>query len=498
MSRNTKSASRRAALYLALVLVLLALVVALGVAYYFLSKAPEIDQAGASKDRNYLFSIYGFEGDLLRRPSSVDVDGQGNIFVADTGKKRIVVFDSEGNFVSTYGSFGQGSGQIWEPIDVAVAPDGRSYVLDKGLRKVVIYDPTRTPVHEVNFPDEDPLSITVADDLLFVTAVSGVLISDLDGNALTGYVARGREPGQFDMPGGVAVGDDGTLYVADSFNYRVQAIGPDGQPLWQYGEPLPEDQAVMFQGEGRKFGLPSSIAIDDNGFLYVVDGTSSEVVVLDSGGEYIETVGDVGNADGFFYYPDGIAYSDGRLVIADKFNDRIQVFSVPTAVAGTSPARFVPYALLLLLLPLLLLFLRRRPRYVATPEFVTAMYGHPDRALVARSLGTVNATAQLAEIGSRLEGLKLNWRERDVDEESADALTQRYTLDAEQAKALGIALKLRGKRILLAEEQRLRSAATDLGVATLTLDEVARTVGKGDEESDVDSDPAGGDVSPEE
>ncbi|MCZ7661570.1 MAG: NHL repeat-containing protein [Thermoleophilia bacterium] len=477
MSPSNRGDSRRALLFLMLVVFLVLLVVGLGVAYYYLSKPAEIEQAG-TRDRNYLFSIYGFEGDLLRRPSSVDVDGQGNIYVADTGKKRIVVFDADGNFVTFYGDFGQGTGQIWEPIDVAIAPDGRSYVLDKGLKKVVIYDPTRTPVHEISFPDEDPLSITVGNDLLFVTAMSGVLISDLDGNPLTGYISRGKEPGQFDMPGGVAVGEDGTLYVADSFNYRVQAISTDGEPLWQYGTPIPADQAVTYQGQDRKFGLPASIAVDENGFLYVVDGTNSEIVVLDSAGEFIENLGDVGHADGTFYYPDGIAYGGGRLVVADKFNDRVEVFSIPTAVGSSQTARFVPYALLLLLLPLGLLFLRRRPRYVMTPEFISAMYAHAEGPVVAKSLGTVNASSHVADIGRRIESFRLSWKERPVKAESAASLAERYHLDEGQADALDVALRLRGKRILLAEDTVLRAAADELGIATLAYQEIADTVVK--------------------
>ena len=105
------------------------------------------------------------------------------------------------------------------------------------------------------------------------------------------------------------MGEDGTLFVADSFNYRVQAISEEGEPVWQYGEPLPPDEAVGFAEESRKFGLPASIAADEGGFLYVVDGTNSEVVVLTTDGEFQETIGGVGHDDGLFYYPDGIEYS---------------------------------------------------------------------------------------------------------------------------------------------------------------------------------------------
>ncbi len=72
--------------------------------------------------------------------------------------------------------------------------------------------------------------------------------------------------------------------------------------------------------------------------------------MLNADGEFIQKIGDVGHDDGTFYYPDGIDYSDGKLVVADKFNDRVEVFNVPrTGVAAFIPA--APW----LLMPLLLL-----------------------------------------------------------------------------------------------------------------------------------------------
>ncbi len=54
----------------------------------------------------------------------------------------------------------------------------------------------------------------------------------------------------------MAVDEDGNIYVADSFNYRVQALSKAGKVLWVYGNPIPPDKAIQFQGADRKFGLP--------------------------------------------------------------------------------------------------------------------------------------------------------------------------------------------------------------------------------------------------
>lgn len=458
-----------------IVAVLLLILAALAISYLLLTAAPEREGAAGEREREFLFSIYGFEGDLLRRPTGVGMDDQGNIYIADTGKRRIVVFDRNKRFQRVYGEAGKGELLIWDPIDVAVAPDGRSWVVDRTQSKIVEYDVTGVATKEVITP-EPPTQITIKDDMMFVCVDSGVLIADLDMNLLTGYIARGKEPGQFDRPGGVAVGEDGTLYVADSLNYRVQAISSSGQPLWQYGKPIPPEQAIQFDSEERKFGLPANIALDENGLLYVVDGVDSEIVVLDTDGNYIETIGDVGGADGMFYYPDGIAYANGRLAIADKFNDRVEVFRVPLP-PGQAWRAYVPYAVALLLLPLLIVpFLRRRRRYVVTPEFVGAIAADEQRDRIADSLKRVYATEAVVEAGSAIEDLKLKWKAHDFKAEDVAKVVERFGTSEELAQALVIAANMRGKRVLVTDDPQAREAAEQLKVPVVTLEEIKRAL----------------------
>ena len=458
------------------VAVLLLLLALVSVAYLLLTSAPEQENASEQRDREFLFSIYGFEGDLLRRPTGVGMDEQGNIYIADTGKRRIVVFDDDQRFLRVFGEAGKGALLIYDPIDVAVSPDGRAWVVDRTQSKIVIYDATGIASSEIATP-EPPTSIAIANDQVFVTVDSGVLIADLEGNLLTGYIAKGKEPGQFDRPGGVAVDEDGTLYVADSLNYRVQAIGTNGEPLWQYGTPIPEGQGgIQFDDESRKFGLPSNIAVDDNGLLYVVDGMNSEVVVLTTDGEFVEVIGDVGGADGMFYYPDGIDYSSGRIAVADKFNDRVEVFRVPLP-PGQRWRAYVPYVLGLLLLPLLLLpFLKPRRRYVITPDFIDALKRDEDREAVADALKRVHATDALADVGRELEDVKLKWAGHAVNEEDVDKVVERFELGREQAEALTVAAVMRGKRVLVTDDEAIRAVAKELKVPVATYAEIKRAL----------------------
>src|SRR3989304_6969492 len=66
----------------------------------------------------------------FKRPQGVDVDPQGNIFVADTENHVVKKFDPSGSLIAQWGGLGSGQSNFRYPRDVAVGPDGRVYVAD--------------------------------------------------------------------------------------------------------------------------------------------------------------------------------------------------------------------------------------------------------------------------------------------------------------------------------------------------------------------------------
>jgi DNA-binding beta-propeller fold protein YncE len=144
-----------------------------------------------------------------------------------------------------------------------------------------------------------------------------------------GDQASGNAPiGTFYEPWGVAVGPDGSVYVTDTWNHRVQKFEADGTPVktWgQYGTPLPElpESKASFWG-------PRGIAVDGEGRVYVADTGNKRIVVFDEDGNYLTEFGTAGFDPGQFDEPVSVAVAeDGTVYVTDTWNQRVQSF-IPT------------------------------------------------------------------------------------------------------------------------------------------------------------------------
>ncbi len=250
-------------------------------------------------------------------PWGIDVDADGNVYVADRGNHVIRKITPQGVVSTLAGSgfAGYADGKADEaafndPVDVAVDAAGNVYVSD--------------------FVNTCIRKITPAGLVSTYAGVAGEV-----GNT-NGTLTAARFAG----PTGMAFDAEGNLYIADFFNHRIRKITPAGVVSTLTGS-----TAGCTNGTGAvaQFNGPFSIAVDGGGNLYVTDGLNHSIRKITPAGVVTRIAGNCasGFADGAatsaqFNSPLGIALdNDGNVIIADGGNNRIRKLYVSTNTVGT-------------------------------------------------------------------------------------------------------------------------------------------------------------------
>lgn len=364
---NQSDSNKQGRTLIVLVLVLLGLLLV----YLMLMRPPQIISAPSARGVTNVFSIYGVDRkDLLKEPNGVFINANGDIYVADTGNDRIVIFDSQGRFKSKI-AYKQNKeknslmkrGDLIEPLGVAV--DSRGRVVATGFDTgIMFFSPKGQKVRQMPIPAIQPY---VKGDKLYVTTPASIYVINSRGDLVQHIGSKGRRLGQFVAPNDVILDKKGNLIVSDSQNMRLQMLNKKGDVIGYKGAPPKR----MGDNNGRLFGLGTGITIDDQGRIYVADALSHDIRIFDKDGNDLGELGDMGSADGLFNNPTDIVYMGGNtFAVADKWNDRVQILRLNVgearaAGAAPQPANqglrgWLPYIGLLVLLAIIIFIVRRR------------------------------------------------------------------------------------------------------------------------------------------
>lgn len=273
--------------------------------------------------------------DPLDRAYGMGTDAAGSLYVADSGRNRIVKYDQAGEVLERFhGDETFGYSQGLYPTDVAVAPNGEMYVAD--LFRVMQLDSDGNFIREwsqygqsVEGNAEDfvfaPGSIALdsAGNVYVAdahTARHRIQVFDSEGNFLREWGERGSELAEFQRPAGLAFDAQDHLYVTDSGNNRVQVFDDQGALLDYWGQSGNADG--RFQG-------PLGIEVDANGDVYVADNANFRVQKFASDGTFLAKWGVQGEGNGEFTSPTDVAALGGAIFVSDSASvplSRVQKF----------------------------------------------------------------------------------------------------------------------------------------------------------------------------
>jgi DNA-binding beta-propeller fold protein YncE len=178
----------------------------------------------------------GAQSDVFQRPTDVAWDAAGNIFVADgLGNARVAKFDKDGKFIKSWGSRGDGPGQFNTVHGIAVDAQGNVYVADTGNKRIQVFDDDgnfKTQISNVGSPAA--ICITPGRHQVLYSSNSNPP-DDIDANGeiykleLTGQVAgefgrAGKLPKEFGTVNAIDCRNENELYVGEIGNWRVQKL----------------------------------------------------------------------------------------------------------------------------------------------------------------------------------------------------------------------------------------------------------------------------------
>jgi sugar lactone lactonase YvrE len=320
-----------------------------------------LDQMSKVSPNGNLLLTLGSNGSGPRElcmPMRMAKDAQGNVYLTDQlyrwfwwsyggsellGNHRIRKLDRDGNFLLTFGKNGGQPGEfLWQPQDVAVDSQGNIYV---GSNNILSEDNWNAygSIHKFDASGGFLSRFQATDDTLPVKGI-GIDTSNniYVSNHIRGlwhliankFTSSGESLGTMVLlpyqqdyyPQDMEVDGQGNIFVVD--NVSVMKFDAFGN--------------LLFKKFGSESGIgpiyPGGLDVDEVGNVWVADTHHHRIVCFNAIGNMLFTFGTQGFGPGEFQLPRDVAVVNGRIFVADTFNQRVQIFdldnSPPVADAG--------------------------------------------------------------------------------------------------------------------------------------------------------------------
>ncbi len=255
---------------------------------------------------------------IIAKPYGI-ASNKGRIYVVDTIQNNVAIFDLvKQTYEILPGSKGQG--KLKKPINIAVASDGNVFVADTFRKEVMMYDEMGNFVRAYGKDIQmKPVDVAVDDKNIYALDISNneIKVIDRQSGDLAGSIGKGSETQQgLSLPTNLTMDKDGYLYVTNAGTGKVVKLDRDGHIVHTFG------------GLGDsfgEFGRPRGISVDDKGRIYVADASHQNVQIFNETGRILMFFGDPG------YVYESLNLPAGVMVIRDNL-DYFQKLAAPNFI----------------------------------------------------------------------------------------------------------------------------------------------------------------------
>ena len=231
---------------------------------------------------NYRYELLPSWGELpngweFGAVSSVATDSKGRVYACNRGEHPVVVFDSDGHFLASWGE-----DVIMDSHGIFIDHDDDVYIVDRDAHQVLkftsegdlllVLGDKGCPSEETPFNHPADVTVSSTGDIYVSDgyANSRVHKFSTDGKYLLSWGIPGSSPGAFRVPHGIAMSEAGRVYVADRENNRIQLFTSDGAFITQWTD----------------FEKPMAVFVDANQAVYVSDQVP-RLTIVDSEGNLL-------------------------------------------------------------------------------------------------------------------------------------------------------------------------------------------------------------------
>ena len=261
------------------------------------------------------------EGWIFTQVAGVVVDQDDKIYVFNRGEHPIIIFDRDGKFLYSWGE-----GMFASAHGMCLGPDGNLYLADhqnhtvkKFARdgKLLMTIGIEGVLGDEGKPFRSPTGVAVSQsgEIYVSDGYNNQRVHKFspDGKLITSWGEKGEGEGQFAVPHGIFVHKNGTVYVADRENHRIQIFTPDGKFINQWK---------------TDFNMPCTLFIDDDDVVYIPE-LRYRLSILNLNGELLARWGGIESHEPGQFVAPHIAYTDshGDLYVGEVLEgQRIQKF----------------------------------------------------------------------------------------------------------------------------------------------------------------------------